>query len=114
MSIRACLAALLLLIGLAGPAPADAAPGPAANNNQADDAAAIGVLACVGFALLAGLGLVGLIVYLCSREPAEEPAQYARDYDGDEDDDDTPRPSRRLREREDDYDDEDRGREWGY
>src|SRR5438270_13042282 len=48
MSIRACLAALLLLIGLAGPAPADAAPGPAANNNQADDAAAIGVLACVG------------------------------------------------------------------
>ena len=51
------------------------------------------------------VGIIGLIVYLCSREPLiSERRPYARDYHGDEDEDDRPRRSRRFRDRdEDDY-----------
>jgi hypothetical protein len=53
---------------------------------------------------------LGLIIYLCCREPIQGPARYARHYDGDEDDDDTPRRSKRLRDEDDPF--EDRRREW--
>jgi hypothetical protein len=62
------------------------------------------------------LGLIGLIVYLCSREPllTERRGRYARDYDGDEDDDDQVRRSRRYRHRDEDDEDRDRRRAWDY
>jgi hypothetical protein len=59
-------------------------------------------------------GLIGLIIYLCSREPLlTERKRYARDYDGDEHDDDQPKRSRRYRGRNDD-DDRDRRRDDDY
>jgi hypothetical protein len=61
------------------------------------------------------LGLIGLIVYLCSRQPlVSERGRYAREYDGDEDDDDRIRRSRRYRHRDDGNDERGRRKEWDY
>jgi hypothetical protein len=49
------------------------------------------------------VGIIGLIIYLCSREPLlSERRRYGRQYDGDEDDDDRPRRSRRYRDEDED------------
>ncbi|HEX3151717.1 MAG TPA: hypothetical protein VHR66_26835, partial [Gemmataceae bacterium] len=57
--------------------------------------------------------VIGLIVYLCSREPLlSERKPYAREYEGDEHDDDQVRRSRRYRHR--DEDDRYRGRDDDY
>lgn len=55
------------------------------------------------------VGLVGLIVYLCVREPLlTERQRRRREYeDYEEDELDRPRRSRRLRDRDDEYDDRD-------
>ncbi|HJZ93771.1 MAG TPA: hypothetical protein VKE40_23050 [Gemmataceae bacterium] len=52
------------------------------------------------------VGLIGLIIYLCVREPllSERRRRRRRDDEYDEDDDDRPRRSRRLRDDEDEDD----------
>jgi hypothetical protein len=53
------------------------------------------------------VGIVGLIVYLCSREPLlSERQRRRREYEAEEEDElDRPRRSRRIRDRDDEYDD---------
>jgi hypothetical protein len=55
------------------------------------------------------VGIVGLIVYLCVREPLlTERQRRRRDYEAEEEDElDRPRRSRRMRDRDDEYDDRD-------
>jgi len=61
------------------------------------------------------VGIIGLIVYLCVREPlVSEPRRSRRRCEEDELDDlDRPRRSRRLRDRDDDYD-QDHRRDYDY